>query len=250
MSKSGLLPKILSKNFNICESCIKGKTTNKSFSKHWKSSELLEVIRSDICGPLRTKTHKGMEYFINFTDDYSRYGHIYLIEYKSRSNEKFKEYKLKVENQLGKSIKSLNNDRGGEYEAMDFVHKENGIRHLFTMPYKPQQNGIVERINRTLMEMTRSIMAYTDLPIHFWGETLSTAIYILNKVKTKSKPLTPYECWTCLKPHFEHLKVWGCKVHILTPKPLRDKLRSKTWEYRFIGYVEKGSGYKFYHYEK
>jgi hypothetical protein len=107
MSKSGLLQKIIYENFNICESCIKGKMTNKSFSKHWKSSELLEVIHSDICGHLRTKTHKGMKYFITFTDDYSRYGHIYLIKHKSKATEKFKEYKLEVEKQLGRSIKKL-----------------------------------------------------------------------------------------------------------------------------------------------
>jgi hypothetical protein len=111
MSKNGLLPNINSEDFNICESCIQGKMISKSFSKHWKSSYLLEVIHSDICGPLRTKTHKGMEYFITFTDDYSRYGHIYLIKHKSETIEKFKEYKLEAKKQLGRSIKSLNNDR-------------------------------------------------------------------------------------------------------------------------------------------
>jgi hypothetical protein len=142
MSQNGLLPNINSGDFNTCESCIKGKMISKSFSKHWKSSDLLEVIYSDICGPLRTKTHRVMEYFITFTDDYSRYGHIYLIKYKSEAIENFKEYKLEVEKQLGRSIKSLNNDRGGEYEAIDSFCKESGIRHLYTMPYKPQQNGI------------------------------------------------------------------------------------------------------------
>jgi hypothetical protein len=61
------------------------------------------------------------------------------------------------------------------------------------MPYKPQQNGIVERRNRTLMKMIRLMMAFVDLPIHFWGEALSTSTFILNKVKIKSKHLTPYE---------------------------------------------------------
>ena len=71
MFKSGLLPKVCSDDFDICEPCIKGKMTSKPFFKHWKSSKLLEIIHSDICGPLRTKTHRGMEYFITFTDDYS-----------------------------------------------------------------------------------------------------------------------------------------------------------------------------------
>jgi hypothetical protein len=93
-------------------------------------------------------------------------------------------------------------------------------QHLFTMSYKPQQNGIAEKRNRTLMEMTRSMMAYADLPIHFWRDSLSTSAYILNRIKTKSKSLTPYEYWTGLKPHFDHFKVWECKAHVLIPKPL------------------------------
>ena len=141
----------------------------------------------------------------------------------------------------------MNNDRGGEYEAMDSFCKDNGIKHLFTMPYTPQQNGVAERWNRTLMEMTRSMMAHADLPIHFLGEALSTAAYILNRVETKAKPLTPYECWLGTKPNVQNLKVWGCIAHVLIPKPLRDKLDSKTWECKFIGYVENGSGYHFYH---
>jgi transposase InsO family protein len=172
MSKDGLLPNIISEDFNICELCIKGKLTNKSFSKHWKSTESLEIIHSDICGPLRTKTHRGMEYFFTFTDDYSRYGHIYLLRHKSEAIEKFEEYKFEVEKQLGIYIKSLSNDRGCEYEAMEFFCKENGILHLFTMSYKPQQNGIAERQNRTLMEMTRSMMAYADFSIHFLGRVI------------------------------------------------------------------------------
>ena len=85
-----------------------------------------------------------------------------------------------MEKQLGRSIKILNNDRGGKYEAMDSFCKDSRIRHLYTMSYKPQQNGIAKRRNRTLMDMTRSMIAYAELPNHFWDETLSTAAYILN----------------------------------------------------------------------
>jgi hypothetical protein len=89
---------------------------------------LLEVIHSDICGPLRTKTHTWIEYFITFNDNYSRYGHIRLLKHECEAIEKFKEYKLEVENHLGRSIKSLNNDRRGEFEAMDYFYNESGIR--------------------------------------------------------------------------------------------------------------------------
>lgn len=84
-----------------------------------QSSELLELIHLDICGPLRTQTHKGMEYFITFIDDYSWYGFVYLFKHKSEALEKFKNYKTKVEKQLGWPIKSIYNDRGDEYEVFD-----------------------------------------------------------------------------------------------------------------------------------
>jgi hypothetical protein len=96
MNKSGLIPQINLNDFHTCEPCIKGKMTTKQFSKRWKSSNLLEIVHSDICGPLRTKTHQGMEYFVTFTDDYSRYGYIYLLKYKLKAVEKFQEFKLEV----------------------------------------------------------------------------------------------------------------------------------------------------------
>ena len=76
--------------------------------------------------------------------------------------------------------------------------------------------------------MARLMIAFANLPIHFLGEALSTLAFILNRVKTKSKPLTTYEIWTGLKPNLENLKVWGCKARVLIPKPLRDKLKDKT----------------------
>ena len=117
------------------------------------------------------------------------------------------------------------------------------------MPRKPQQNGIIERCNRTLMDMSRSMMAHSQLPLTFWEEALTIANYLLNRVNTKSKDLTPYEYWIGHKPHLSNLRVWGCKTHVLIPKPLRDKLKGKTRECKFIGYVQNGSGYRFYNQE-
>ena len=187
-----------------------------------------------------------MEYFITFIDDHSRYGYVYLLKHKSEALEKFKNYKTEVEKQLGRPIKSINNDRGGEYEVFDKFCKGEGIRNIYTMPYKPQQNGIAERSNRTLMEMSRSMMAHSQLSQIFWGEDLTTANYLLKKVNTKSKDLTSYKYQIGHKPDLSNLRVWGCKAHVLIPKPLRDKLKRKTWECKFIGYVQKGSGYRFY----
>ena len=90
------------------------------------------------------------------------------------------------------------------------------------------KNGIAERCNRTLMEMSRSMMTHSQLPLSFWGEALTTANYFLNKVNTKSKDLTPYEYWTGHKLDLSNLRVWRCKAHVLIPKPLRNKLKRKT----------------------
>ena len=91
-----------------------------------------------------------------------RHGYVYLLKHKSEALKKFKNYKTKVEKQLGLPIKSINNDRGGEYDAFDGFCRGEGIWHIYTMPYKPQENGIAKRHNRTLMEMPRSMMAHSQ----------------------------------------------------------------------------------------
>ena len=136
-----------------------------------------------------------------------RHGYVYLLKQKSEALKKFKNYKTKVEKQLGRPIKSINNDRGGEYEVFDEFYKGEGIRHIYTMPYKPQENGIVERRSRTLMEMSRSMMTHSQFRLTFWGEALSTANYLLNRVNTNPKNLTPYEYWPSHKPDLSNLRV-------------------------------------------
>ena len=93
------------------------------------------------------------------------------------------------------------------------------------------------------MDMSRSMMAYADLSLNFWGEAFSTSSYILNRITTKSKKLTPFEYWTGHKPDLSNLTVWVFKAHVLIPKPSRDKLSKRSYECNFIGYSQIGSGY-------
>ena len=111
----------------------------------------------------------GFYYFITFIDDLLRYGHLFLMKNKSESFKKFKEFKAQVENQTGKSIKTLRSDRGGEYLSTKFIEflKEHGITSQLTPPGTPQLNGVSERRNHTLLDMVHSMMSYTDLPISF-----------------------------------------------------------------------------------
>ncbi|WKA12852.1 hypothetical protein VitviT2T_030203 [Vitis vinifera] len=177
----------------------------------------------------------------------SRYGFLYLMKHKSESFEMFKRFRSEVEKQTGNSIKVLRSDRGGEYLSENFIDylRENGILSQWTPPGTPQHNGVSERRNRTLLDMVRSMMRFTDLPLNLWGYALEAAAYLLNKIHTKTISTTPYEIWKGRKPNLKHIKVWGCPAYV--KKLQTDKLEARSDKCRFIGYPKETMGYYFYH---
>ncbi|KAJ9558542.1 hypothetical protein OSB04_013156 [Centaurea solstitialis] len=247
LQKWGFLGSFDFRPFNNCESCLSGKMTKQPFNKdnEW-ASELLGIIHTDVCGPFSHEARGGYRYFITFTDDFSRYGYVYLIRHKSEAFERFKEFQNEVQNQLDRKIKFLRSDRGGEYLSQEFDNHlmECGIVSQLTPPYTPQMNGVSERRNRTLLDMVRSMMCRSSLPVSFWGHALETAAHILNKVPTKSVEKTPYEIWTGKKPKLSFLKIWGCEVYV--KRPTSDKLKPKSDKCFFVGYPKTTVGYYFY----
>ena len=194
--KDGLLEPLDIDGFPVCESCLEGKMAKRRFNtKGRKAQELFELVHMDVCGPMSTQAKGGYEYFITFMDDYSRYGYVYLMRWKSEIFEKFKEFTAKVENQLGKRLKAIQSDQGGKYLLGDFKNylTQNGIVSQLTTAGTPQQNGVAERMNRTLLEIVRSMISYSTLPISFWGYAQKIAMHILNLVPSKSVPHTPKE---------------------------------------------------------
>ncbi|KAA0067819.1 gag/pol protein [Cucumis melo var. makuwa] len=150
--KRGLLSQLQNNSLPPCHSCLEGKMTKRSFTgKGLRAKTPLELVHSDLCEPMNVKARGGYEYFISFIDDYSRYGHVYLIQNKSDSFEKFKEYKAEVENESGKTLKTFRSDQGGEYMDLRFQDYliEHGIQSQLSAPSTPQQNGVSERRNRT-----------------------------------------------------------------------------------------------------
>ena len=247
LHKDGLLDSFDYESFETCRSCLLGKMTKTPFTgKGERASDLLALIHTDVCGPLNTHARGGFQYFITFTDDYSRYGYVYLMKHKSESFEKFKEFKNEVQNQLGKKIKILRSDRGGEYLSLEFDDhlKECGILSQLTPPGTPQWNGVSERRNRTLLDMVRSMMSHADLPNSFWGHALLTAAYTLNRVPSKTVEKTPYEMWSGKKPHMSYLKIWGCEVYV--KRQISTKLEPKSDKCFFVGYPKETKGYHFY----
>ena len=134
---------------------------------------------------------------------------------------KFVEWKSMIERSTGQKLKTLRSDNGGEYTSKEFKDhfKEEGIHHEFTIPKTPEQNGVAERVNRTLVECVRSMLCESKLPKRFWAEALSTATYLRNRSPTNAvSNMTPYEAFTGDKPHVEHLRVFGCLCYARVPK--------------------------------
>ncbi|GKE41153.1 retrotransposon protein, putative, ty1-copia subclass, partial [Tanacetum coccineum] len=196
-NKNGLLKSTNDETFDQCVSHRPERATN-----------LLGIMHTDVCGPLRHVSRQGDGYFITFTDDYSRYGYgyVYLLKHKHEVFETFKVFKNEVENQLGKTIKALRSDRGGEYISQEFKDylKACGIVQQLTPPYTPQYNGVSERRNQS-------------------------GTRILNMVPTKKVDKTPYELWYGKVPNLSYLKVWGCEALVKRDTP--DKLQQRSVKY-------------------
>ena len=207
------------------------------------------LVHSDVCGKLNEKSLGGAEYFLTFIDDKSRYVWVYFLQHKSQVFEKFCEWKAMVEKATGKKLKAIRTDNGGEFTSNEFevYLRAEGVRHELIIPKNPQQNGVAEHMNRTLVETVRSMLCHANLPHNFWAEALSTATYLRNRSPTKAETeMTPYEAWTGEKPRVDHLRIFGCQAFVHIPKDERKKLDSKSRKCILMGYGTTTKGYRLY----
>jgi transposase InsO family protein len=255
--KDEIFPNLDFTDFDVCVDCIKGKQTMHTKKCATRSGRLLEIVHTDICGPFDSPSFGREKYFITFIDDFSRYCYIYLLHEKSQAVDALEVYITEVERKLDRKVKVVRSDRGGEYYGrydglgqcpgpFAKLLEKHGICAQYTMPGTPQQNGVAERRNRTLMDMVRSMLSNSSLPISLWMEALKTAVYLLNRVPSKAVPKTPFELWTGRKPSLRHLHVWGCPAEARIYNPHEKKLDFKTISGYFIGYPAKSKGYRFY----
>ncbi len=201
----------------MCETCIEGKHQRTYFPKDEviRASKLLELVHSDVCGLMKTTFHGEARYFVTFIDDFSRKIHVYLLKEKGEVFDKFKAYKALVENQTNMKIKTLRSDNGRKIVSKNFddFFRECGIQRQTSAPYTPQQNGIAERANRTIMECVRSMILAEGLDLEFWVEAINTTVYIKNRCPSKAlDSKTLQETWTDAKLDVFHLRVFGYKT--------------------------------------
>ena len=239
----------------FCESCVYGKQHKIPFPKQSmrKSTAPLQLIHSDVCGKMSSKSLSGNEYFITFIDDYSRHVWVYPIKTKDQALSKFKDFRLLVENKFDCKIKQLRSDNGGEYTSHEFENylKSNGIAHQKTIVKNPQQNGVSERMNRSLVEAVRTMLHDSQLPKNFWAEALSTAVHLRNRCPSSAlNKQTPYEALKNRKPNVSYLRTFGSIAYAHVCKEDRFKVDVKSKKCVLLGYGNKIKGYRLYDIDK
>jgi hypothetical protein len=180
-------------------------------------------------------------------DDYSRLTWVAFLKEKAEAFEKFKIFKALTENQTGKRLKAVRSDRGGEFMSSDFKElcDKHGIKREYTIPRTPQQNGVVERQNRTVQQMARSMMNEKNIGQTYWVEAIHTIVHILNKAHLRPhSDKTPYELWYGRPASIKHFKVFGSKCYIKNNNENLGKYDDRADEGIFLGYATNSKGYR------
>ena len=230
-----------------CKPCIEAKMARAPFAESdTASSSILQLLHMDLCGPFQVASIGGSRYAATFLDDHSKVSIVRLLQYKSELSAALQDVVLLLENQTGKTLKTIRSDRGGEFvnsKVEAWLHSK-GIAHQKTVPYSPQQNGVAERLNRTLVEKTRAELFDAGLGKEFWGEAMHVASYLRNRSPAAGLSTTPYEAFTGVKPDVSHLRVFGCPVWVKVPDQHRRKLDPKGVKGIFVGYEPGTKGYR------
>ncbi|KAL5826235.1 hypothetical protein ACOSQ4_018032 [Xanthoceras sorbifolium] len=250
----GKLPDLKAVDVGLCEDCIFGKQKKVSFAKIGKipKAEKLELVHTDVWGPSPVSSLSGSLYYVTFIDDSTRKVWVYFLKKKSEVFDTFRKWKAMVENETGLKIKRLRSDNGGEYRDSRFREfcSNSGIKMEKTVPMTPQQNGVAERMNRTLNERARSMRLHAGLPKMLWAEAVNTAAYLINR--GPSVPLDggiPEEIWSGKEVNISHLRVFGCISYVHIDSAERSKLDAKSNKCVFVGYGGDEFGYRFWDYE-
>jgi len=234
----------------VCDTCVTTKQRRRSFpaAAAYRAQNQLELVHGDLCGPVTPATPAGNRYILLLVDDATRFMWAVLLPSKDAAAEAIKKVKVAAEVESGRKLKVLRTDNGGEFTVAEFTAycADEGIKRHFSAPYSPQQNGVVERRNQTVVAMARALLKQRQMPSRFWGEAVMTAVHILNRSPTKAlKNATPYEAWHGRAPTVGHLKVFGCVAYTRRLTQLR-KLDDRGETGVFIGYAEGAKAYRIY----
>ncbi|KAJ0471180.1 putative RNA-directed DNA polymerase [Helianthus annuus] len=232
---------------HTCEVCHRAKQTRMPFplSEH-KTKNVGDVIHLDVWGPYKVTSKDGYKYFLTVVDDYSRAVWCYLLKSKMEVFENIENFYQLVLTQFKKKVKIFRSDNGTEFvnNKMDVFCKTKGILHQTSCAYTPQQNGVAERKHRHLLNLARSLLFQSGVPLSFWADCVLTAVYIINRLPSSVLlGKSPYELMFGFKPSYAHLRVFGCLCFSTVLNDL-DKFAFNSEKCILIGYSNVKKGYK------
>ncbi|KAJ9542658.1 hypothetical protein OSB04_029164 [Centaurea solstitialis] len=235
------LPKLTFDRDSLCPACQMGKMKRSSHKSKTESScqSPLEMLHMDLCGPMRIQSISGKKYILVMVDEYSRYTWLEFIRMKSEAPELIIKFIKRIQVLLQLPVRKIRSDNGTEFKnaTLDAYLTSVGISHNFSGAYTPQQNGVVERRNRTLVEAARTMLAYSGLPLTFWAVVVSTACFTQNRtIITKRFKKTPYHIINRRVPNVKFFHVFGCRCYILNNRDNLGKFDKKADEGYFLGY--------------
>ncbi|GJV13352.1 putative ribonuclease H-like domain-containing protein [Tanacetum coccineum] len=237
------LPSKIFENDHSCVACQKGKQHKSSCKAKLVNSisKPLHMLHMDLFGPTNVKSLMKKSYCLVVTDDFSRFSWVFFLATKDETSRILKTFITEIENQLAYKVKVIKCDNGTEFKnsVMNQFCKIKGIKREFSVARTPQQNGVVEKRNRTLIEAARTMLVYSKLPTNFWAEAVNTACYVLNRfliIKPHNK--TPYELIRGRPPLIDFMKPFRCSITILNTRDLLGKFDEKADEGFFVGFLE------------
>ena len=233
---------------HVCEDCATIKSVRASFPKsaQRRTTAKLQLVHSDLWGPITPASVSGAKYAVIFVDDYTRLKKLYFMTNKSELPDKLEDFIADVARPEDLMIKRLRSDCGGEYKSghMKSLCQSLGIRQEFSAPYSQAQNGVAERSWRTLGRMAKTMLRDSGLPKRFWAEAMNTACYTANRLPTNAlNGDNPYHRWTKRTPRYERLRVFGCPVFVHVHNR-KKKLDDNAIKCVFLGYDYQSTAYR------
>ncbi|KAL2239042.1 UNVERIFIED_CONTAM: Retrovirus-related Pol polyprotein from transposon RE2 [Sesamum indicum] len=233
-----------------CETCHKAKQTRSIFPSSTSHSKApFDLIHLDVWGPYTTQTISNCSYILTILDDHSRSLWTFLLKQKSQVVSVLKSFVSMVKTQFSRKIKVIRSDNGSEFlnnNCQTFC-LEMGILHQTSCTYSPQQNGRIERKHRQLLNVARALLFQASLPLKFWGDSILTATYLINR--TPSKILqwkSPFELLTGTSPTYHHLRIFGSLCYATNVDPHKTKFHPRARKCILLGYAMSQKGYKLF----
>jgi transposase InsO family protein len=233
----------------VCSACQAGKKVGSHHAhKNIMTTGMpLELLHMDLFGPIAYISIGGSKYCLVIVDDYSRFTWVFFLQEKSQTQETLKGFLRRAQNEFGLRIKMLRSDNGTKFKnsQIEGFLEEEGIKHEFSSPYRPQQNGVVERNNRTLLDMARTMLDEYKTPDRFWAKAINTACYSIKQLYLhRILKKTSYELLTGKKPNVSYFRVFGSKCFILIKRGRKSKFAPKAIEGFLLGYDSNTRAYR------